>query len=382
MILTTAYNKVSNLSKRIRVVQGSSSASKTYSIIQKLILQAITSTDKKLVSIVTDTAPNLYTGAYRDFLTIVDSDNISHFGTKKPREEHINGWTFEFIALDEDLKAKGGRRDILFINEADRIKWEVARQLIIRTREIVYIDYNPTCEFWANTEYIGRDNVDFTIVTYQDNELCPQSAIDEIERYKETDPEWFKVYGLGIPGELNKGRIFPIWEQIDDFPEVDGAWYGLDWGYSGDPAAIIKVLKIRDRIYLDEILYRTELQNSDLVKLLKGSGYRFEPVFCGTDEPKSIQDIRMQGVNAYPADTSPGTVNEGINFLKEHKILVTKRSVNLIKENRLYRWMNDRNGIPLNKPQDRFNHAIDAVRYAFSLQRVLVHQDEKLTIDY
>lgn len=382
MILTTSFNKIANLSKRIRIVQGSSSASKTYSILQKLILQAEQSKESKLVSIVTDTNVNVSKGAFRDFEQICIERNIELSGTKHPIEYKINNWTFEFFGLDDSRKAKGGRRDILFLNEGNRVKWETARQLIMRTRETVYIDYNPDCDFWADEKYIGKHDVDFCIVTYNDNEACPQTAIDEIESYKDTDPEWYKVFGLGIKGDLFKGKIFPKWEVIDSFPEVDGYWYGLDFGFSSDPCAIIKVLPVNDRIYAEECLYQTGLINSEIAKFFKTNGYKGEPVFCDSAEPKSIKELQIFGINAIPADKSPGSIMEGIDYLKSKKIIITQKSVNLQDENKHYKWKQDRDGKELRQPVDFKNHLMDAFRYALSVNRVILKKQEDSTVDY
>lgn len=381
MILTTSFNKIANLQSRIRIVQGSSSASKTYSILQKLILQAQNSKEHKLVSIVTDTHPNVSKGAHRDFENILNDAGIKYTGRNTPLEITVNNWLFEFFGLDDETKARGGRRDILFINEANRVKFEAARQLIMRTRETVYLDYNPDAEFWAHEKYIGKKDTDFVIVTYKDNEACPKAAIDEIESYMETDPEWYKVYGLGLIGNLYKGKIFPEWEQIESFPEIDGYWYGLDFGFSNDPTAIVKTIKFNDRIYLDEICYQVELRNSEIAKLLFESGYSGQPVICDSAEPKSIVELQLMGINAMPADKRPGSINAGIDFLKRHKVLVTQRSENLIKENRHYKWKQDKDGKFINQPKDLFNHAIDATRYAWSLES-LPNQNESIAVSW
>jgi len=231
----------------------------------------------------------------------------------------------------------------------------------MRTRDIVYMDYNPDAEFWAHEKYIGNSDVDFITVNYKDNEACPQTAIDEIESYRELDPEWFKVYGLGQLGDLFKGKIFPTWEQIESnlYPDIDGYWYGLDFGFANDPTAVVKVLPINDRIYVDEIIYQTGLINRDIAQLIKQSGYKNEPVICDSAEPKSIQELRLCGINAIEADKGKGSVNEGIDFLKSKKILVTQRSKNLIKENKHYKWKVDRDGNVLKQPVDVLNHCFD-----------------------
>jgi phage terminase large subunit len=380
MILTDSFKLIADLDYRIRIVQGGSSASKTYSILQKLILKAIYSKETKLVSIVTDTHPNMSKGAYRDFLRIVDEDEIKYTGTKSPLEITINKWTFEFFGLDDETKARGGRRDILFINEANRIKWETARQLIMRTRDTVYIDYNPDAEFWVHSKYLNKPDTDFVIVTYKDNQACPQSSIDEIERYIITDPEWYKVYGLGIVGNLYAGKIFKNWQVIDKFPNLD-SWIGLDFGFSNDPTAAVRVATEQDNIYLEELLYMTDMTNQMVAKALKAAGYSGEIVICDSAEPKSIQELKLMGINAIPADKKPGSINEGIDFLKSKNIFYTKNSANIETEYKHYKWMQDKNGVFLNKPIDMFNHLMDATRYAFSLGiRNTTKKDEDLFI--
>ena len=379
MILTNSFNKIADLEGRIRIVQGSSSASKTYSILQKLILQALNSTQKKLVSIVTDTHPNITKGAHRDALNIISSDNIEHQKTKVPLEIKINNWTFEFFGLDDETKARGGRRDILFINEANRVKWETARQLIMRTREVVYLDYNPDSEFWAHEKYKGKKDTSFVIVTYKDNQACPQSAIDEIESYLESDPEWYKVYGLGLVGNLYAGKIFRNWKELEVFPNID-FWYGLDFGFSNDPTALVKVAKEKNSIFVDEKLYQAELTNSDIANYVKKLGYNSEIVICDSAEPKSIEELRRLGINAIPADKRPGSINEGIDYIKRHEIYVTKNSHNIWKEYSHYKWMKDRDGNFINKPVDLFNHLIDALRYSLSLGIRNENQNESLFI--
>ena len=366
---------------RIRIAQGSSSASKTYSILQKLYLQAKESTDAKIVSIVTDTLPNIEKGAYRDFKAILAEDNMPLVGTKKPIEVYVGKWMFEFFGLDDETKARGGRRNKLFINEANRVKWETARQLIMRTKEETYLDYNPDAEFWAHERYKDKPNTSFSIVTYKDNEACPQAAIEEIESYIKSDPEWYKVYGLGVVGDLFIGKIFKNWKEIDTFPDID-YWYGLDFGFSNDPTAIIKVAKENNTIFVDEIIYQTELTNADIAKLMKQRGYMDQIVICDSAEPKSIQELKLMGINAIAADKKPGSIMEGIDYLKRHSVLFTRSSSNIKTEYKHYKWIKDKNGNHINKPVDMFNHAIDAIRYAFSLGLRNEVKEESLFISY
>lgn len=201
---TQTFKKIAAMDGKIRVSQGGSSAAKTYSILQLLVANAILSEERKIVTIVTDTYPNLKGGAWQDFCDIA-SGIITQ--PKNIADIEIFDWKFQFIALDKPSKALGGRRDILFLNEANRMEWETARHLIIRTRDCVFIDYNPDRRFWVHENYLERERADLVTVTYKDNKYVPQMAIDEIEAYKENDPEWYKVYGLGQLGDI-QGSLF------------------------------------------------------------------------------------------------------------------------------------------------------------------------------
>ena len=187
---------------------------------------------------------------------------------------------------------------------------------------------------------------------------------------------------MGEWGSISEGRIFKIWEQINEFPDIDGFWYGLDFGYSNDPTAIVKVVKLRDRIYLDEIAYQTGLTNPEIANLLVDSGYDGEVIICDSAEPKSIDELKISGINAIGADKGKGSILEGISFLKQCKVLVTAKSSNIIKENNFYQWKQDKSGNYINQPKDFMNHIIDAIRYAFSLNRERADKEDTLTLTY
>ena len=363
---TTAQAKIASLRKRYRVVQGGTSASKTFSIIPLLVQYAIQNKGIE-ISIVAESIPHLRRGALRDFQKIMlwtnNWDDVK-FNKSTLTYSFSNGSHIEFFSVDQPDKLRGARRDVLFINEANNVNFEAFQQLAIRTKRFVYIDYNPTSEFWAHTELIPQPNTDFVKLTYKDNEALEPAIRQEIEaaeaKAKTSDywRNWWQVYGLGEVGSL-QGVVFDNWRQVDNVPE--GAEYlgtGLDFGFTNDPTAAIDLYRYDGQVYLDEVVYQTGLLNNDIARLLKG-----KYIIADSAEPKSIAEMRRAGVNVHPADKGRDSINAGIAILQEYTLHVTARSLNLIKELRSYTWEKDRTGNKTNKPIDAFNHAIDALRY-------------------
>lgn len=277
------------------------------------------------------------------------------------------GSQIEFFSADNGDKLRGGRRDRLFINEANNIAFEAFNQLEVRTRDFVFLDWNPSNEFWFYTEVQGkRDDVDHIILTYKDNESLTPAMVRKIEQRK-NNTNWWKVYGLGQLGEI-ESRIYTGWEIIDEIPEEARLEkYGQDFGYTNDPTTIVGVYKWNDAFVLDEVTYQTGLLNREIAEILKGKERAL--VIADSAEPKSIDEIRSYGINIIPAAKGAGSVLQGIQFVQEQKIYVTKRSLNVIKEYRNYVWMTDKNGKIINEPEHQFSHSMDAIRYAFSQKK-------------
>jgi phage terminase large subunit len=363
---TQATRKVFQLRKRIRAVSGGTSASKTISIIVWLIDYAQV-TRNKVITVVAESVPHLQLGAIRDFKSIMTSQGYwdENAWNETTHTYKFKGDSFiEFISFDKFGKAHGPRRDILFLNEANNIPYEIADQLITRTREIVWMDWNPSEEFWFYTEMKDkRDDIDFITLTYLDNDALDEISRKEIEAHRE-NKRWWTVYGLGQLGEI-ESRIYTGWKIIDEVPhEARLERRGLDYGYSNDPTAIVDVYKYNGGLILDEQLYQKGFLNKNIADFINNLPKVL--VVPDSAEPKSNDELRGYGIPIIPAVKGKDSVNQGIQLLQGQKVSVTKRSVNLIKEYRNYCWMTDKNGAIINTTSEIFNHCMDAIRYAVS----------------
>ena len=382
---TTAQSKIAKLRKRVRIVQGGTSSSKTFSIIPLLITYAIDNPFTE-ISIVSESIPHLKRGALKDFQKIMlmtDNYRDSYFNKSSLKYTFSNNSYIEFFSVDQPDKLRGARRDILFINECNNIDFESYQQLSVRTKKFIYLDYNPTNEFWVHTELKNDIDSDFVVLTYKDNEALDPAIVREIEKARDKAQtssywaNWWNVYGLGQLGSL-EGVVFPNWEQIDTIPaEAKFLGSGLDFGYSNDPTAMIAVYEYNGQIIADELIYSTSLLNSDIIRLMKQD--KRLPIWADSAEPKSIEEIRRAGFNIKPVVKGADSINFGISVLQQKEILVTKSSTNLIKELRNYSWDTDKTGKKLNRPIDDYNHAIDALRY-FAMMGLSIRKSRNVII--
>lgn len=362
---TTATNKIIELKQRIRGIAGGTSASKTVSILLWLIQYAQTH-DKEVISVVSESMPHLKRGAMRDFINIM-KDHGYYNEADWNRSDFIysfsKGSIIEFFSADQSDKVRGPRRDILFINEANNVPYDTYTQLEIRTKKIVWLDWNPVSEFWFYSEVLPTQNPDFLTLTYKDNEALPQSIVDAIESRK-LNKNWFQVYGEGKLGDA-EGRIYTGWKIIDEVPhEARLERYGLDFGYSNDPTAIDAIYEYNGGYIIDEILHKKGMSNKQIADIFSNIPQAL--VIADSSEPKSIDEIVSYGVTVYPALKGQGSVLKGIQLVQNQRIFITKQSVNTLKEYRNYLWLTDKDGKTINVPQDLWNHHLDGIRYAIN----------------
>ena len=370
--LPATYYHVKECKSKIQVHQGGTRSGKTYSILTALI-ELCHKNSGLVITICRKTFPALRATAMRDFFEILNKEEIYNpdLHIKSDATYQLWGNMVEFISIDQPQKVRGRKRDVLFINEANEINLEDWRQLLLRTTGRVLIDYNPSDEFhWIYEEVIPREDAEFFRTTYKDNPFLPESVVMEIERFKTADENFWKVYGLGERGTA-QSTIFTHWQEINQIPnEYKLLTTGVDFGYTNDPTAIVRVFTDGHGFAVDELCYATRLTNSDIAKVLRDNEVnRSDVVICDSAEPKSIDEIHSHGFNTHGARKGRDSVKNGIQFLHSRPLLVTARSVNLIRELRNYKWKEDKNGKQLNEPVDNFNHAIDAMRYAITFNQ-------------
>jgi phage terminase large subunit len=359
------------MSKRIRAVPGGTSASKTISIVQILTDLAQSDSIPTLTSIVSESMPHLKKGCIRDFKKIMkehgywkearwaETDKVYTFET---------GSQIEFFGADQADKLRGGRRDRLFINEANNVEFAAFEELEVRTKEFVFLDWNPTNEFWYYTEVKGiRDDVEELTLTYKDNEALDEQIKASIEQ-RRGRKGWYTVYGLGQLGEV-EGKIYRGWKIIDEVPheaKLDG--YGLDFGFTNDPTTIVAVYKYNGGVILDEVMWQKGASNKQIVDVLETQEKAL--TVADSAEPKSIDEIKSYGITIVPSVKGQDSVKAGIQFIQGMRISVTKRSVHIIKDYRNYLWETDANGQVLNIPEHAFSHTMDAIRYKLAYKMV------------
>ena len=364
---TTSINKILALKKRIKIIQGGTSAGKTFGILPILIDKAIR-TDNLEISVVSESIPHLRRGALKDFLKIMKWTNRyidGQFNKSLLRYEFLNGSVIEFFSADDASKLRGARRDILYINECNNVSFESYNELSIRTKKEVFLDFNPANEFWVHKELKDEQDSDFIILTYKDNEALDESIVSQIEKNREKAAtssywaNWWRVYGLGQIGSL-EGVIFDNWKTIDKIPaEAKLIGIGLDFGYTNDPTSAIEIYNYNGQRIINELVYRTGMVNSDIANVLPNS----VTIYADSSEPKSIEEIRRFGKTIKGVTKGVDSVKFGIDVMQRQEYLVTSQSTNLIKELRSYCWGVKKDGEKTNVPIDNFNHAIDALRY-------------------
>ena len=379
--VTTSLKKMLKMKARKKVIQGATSSGKTYGIIPILYDKCL-ATDRIKVTVVAETLPAVKEGALEIFKNFMYDefrwrDNCWNASTLT--YTLLNRSKIQFKSFDSVGKAKsGGKRDILFINEANHVPYEIADALIIRSKE-TWLDFNADSEFWAHTQILKSENSEFLKLTYLDNEAIPSETLEDLlERKRKAELEeqkglkgywwnWWQVYGLGEIGSI-QGVVFSNWQTIETLPkEAELVGRGMDFGFTNDPTTIVDIYKYNQKYILDERLYKTGLTNSDIWNEFKRLQLDNSIVtIADSAEPKSITELSRLGMKIQGAIKGADSIKFGIQKMQQEEFLVTDRSVNLIKELRMYSWATDREGNSLNKPIDDYNHTIDGIRYYFN----------------
>lgn len=387
---TTAIRKMRAMKRRFRVVQGGTSAGKTFGILPILIDWA-TKNENKTISVVSESVPHLRKGAMKDFLAIMRMTGRfkeSRWSKVLLTYTFYNGTVIEFFSAKDEGRVRGPRRDVLYMNEANNLKFDTFHQLSIRTNDFVYIDYNPSAEFWAHTELVNnpveQKDVDFLVINYNDNEALSQSIVNDIEKAKDKafyDPDgdiyddsnikntfwsnWWKVYGLGEIGQL-EGVVFNNWKQVDNIPKAARlVGFGVDFGYTNDPTAIVAAWYCDGEYYFDLVAYEVGMKVRNIAAKIKA----YHPIavnkvaYCDSAEPRTIASLREHGISAKKTRKGKDSIKLGIELINQQTTYWTSRSLEAIKELRVYTWAKDRDGKALNEPIDDYNHAMDAWRY-------------------
>jgi phage terminase large subunit len=362
--------------EKLIINQGGTSSSKTYSICQLLFLKAINEPNI-VISITGESLPNLKKGALRDSRTITSiTTGLSDFILFWNKTDNVitfkNASLIEFITNLDEQSAKNGKRDYLFVNEANGIDFPVFFQLAIRTRKQIYIDYNPSAPFWVHDKFIGTNensndlsaSVKLIISDHRHNNFLSAEDHRKIEGIK--DKELWRVYARGLTGNL-EGLIFSDWKMIPDsmFPNEGRFVGGLDFGYTNDPTAGVKRVKVGNNIYFKELCYESGLAPKQIKLIFESEGFTTNNIIYCEHDPDMINQLRRLGLQAYQAKKGQGSVNAGILHLKQFNVYYTESSKNLHNERIKYMWAKDATtGKPINTPIDKYNHLMDSCRYS------------------
>ena len=373
---TTALRKIAALRKKYRAVRGGQGSSKTFSILTILINHA-SSKPNRNIYVVSAELTKMRDTVIKDFVNIMrEAGLFSEDRFLAGREyRYPNGSNIKFIGLDKEDVGKGLRSHVVYFNEVNKVNQETFRQMASRSDNI-YLDYNPDAEFYVDTDILPRPDCDFIQLTFKDNECLKEGERDEILNYYNQgynedgtvkNKYWanlWQVYGLGNIGNLI-GVIFENWKECEDIPkEAEFISYGMDFGFTNDPTTLTAVYRYNGELYFDELLYKTKLTNSDIIKEFEALGIkRHDMIVADSAEPKSIEDIRRAGYRIEGAKKGADSIKNGLDTLLRHTINVTKRSTNLKSELRTYRWATDKDGKQTNVPEVGNDHAIDGVRY-------------------
>ena len=359
------FKHLVNSDKKIIINQGGTRSGKTYNILLFIIFYYCLRNNKKIITICRKTFPALRATVLRDFLSILRKYDLykEEYHNKSSSEYTLFGNLIEFISLDQPVKVRGRKRELLFINEANELYFEDWQQLLFRTSEKIILDYNPSEEYhWIYDNIIPRDDASFLKTNYLDNPFLEKTLVDEIERLKYTDEQYWQIYGLGEKG-ISKAIIFNYYEYNILPSEAEFIAMGMDFGFTNDPTSLVGVWINGLDLYIKEYLYRNMMTTNDIHNKFK-EVVTNQVIYADSSEPRTIEELRRMGWRIRASLKGRDSVNAGIDLLKRYKIHIHKDSVNAIQEFRNYKWKEDRTGKLTNMPEDKHNHITDAVRYA------------------
>ncbi len=348
--------------KRIVVNEGGSRSSKTYSIAQLIAIMASNEKRGEVYTICRKTLPSLKATAMRDFFSIIKDWNWydEKFYNKSDKIYTLRNTEIEFISLDDPQKIRGRKRKVLWVNEANELEYEDFQQLLMRTTGQILLDYNPSDEFhWIYDNVLTRDDCELIHSTYRDNVFLDPIVKAELERLKNTDENYWRIYGLGLRG-VSENKIYTHFKHCEDLPKDTERIYGLDFGFNNETCLAEVAIK-DDDIYARERLYRKFMTNSDLIEWLKSKKMFNKMIYADSAEPQRIKELEDAGFTICPADKD---VLMGIDALKRRGLYITKDSINGIKEARSYSWKVGKDGKKIDEPVKHNDHFLDAVRYA------------------
>ena len=360
------YKHLSNTDKKIIVEQGGTRSGKTYNIILWIIFNYCAQNNGKVVTVCRKSLPSLRATVMRDFMSILQTYDVYQEANhnKSNSEYHLFGNLVEFISLDMPQKIRGRKRDLLFVNEGNELYYEDMQQLLFRTQDKIILDFNPSDEYhWIYDKLITRDDCAFFKTTYLDNPFIEDSIKLEIERLRDTDEQYWQIYGLGERSS-SRSTIF-TYAEVNQIPvDANLIAYGMDFGYTNDPTTFVSVYTQGHNLYVKEHLYRTQMTTNDISLFLKEEKLLGNPIYADSAEPRLISELRRMGHNIFPSIKGKDSINAGIDLLKRYKIHILASSSNAISEFRNYKWKEDRSGALVNIPEDKHNHIIDPCRYA------------------
>ncbi len=359
------YKHLANTDKKIVVEQGGTRSGKTYNILLWIIFNYCANNNNKIITICRKSFPSLRATVMRDFMAILQNYKCysEQYHNKSNSEYHLFGNLVEFISLDQPQKIRGRKRDLLFVNEGNELYYEDMQQLLFRTQDRIILDFNPSDEYhWIYDKLIPRDDCDFFKTTYLDNPFIEESIIKEIELLRDTDEQYWQIYGLGE----RAASISTIFNYVECSKVPENASlvaYGMDFGYTNDPTVLVSVYTEEHNLYIKEHLYRTQMTTQDINNFLREENIT-GAIYGDSAEPRLISELKKMGHSIFPSIKGKDSINAGIDLLKRYKINVLSTSTNAIGEFRNYKWKEDKAGMLTNNPIDMHNHIIDACRYA------------------